>query len=284
MRVRNWLGWSVCAAIAMVLAAFDPALAAEDVAGIPIDRGMGFQAPVTEVAREIHKFYDFLLILCFAVAAFVLALLIYIAVKFNAKANPTPSKTTHNNLIEVIWTIVPIIILGWVSWYSFPLLFLQDTIPPADMTIKVIGQQWYWDYEYPDHGDFAFSATMIPDDELREGQLRLLATDNPIVVPVNKVVRLHITAGDVIHAWTIPSFGMKMDAVPGRINESWFKAEQEGSYFGQCSELCGARHAFMPIEVKVVSEAEFEKWVAEMQREYGALDVDQDIQLASSAR
>lgn len=284
MRVRNWLGWSVCAAIAMVLAVFDPALAAEDVAGIPIEKGMGFQAPVTEVAREIHKFYDFLLILITVVALFVLGLLIYIAVRFNAKANPTPSKTTHNNLIEVIWTVVPIIILGWVSLYSFPLLFLQDTIPPADITVKVIGQQWYWDYEYPDHGDFAFSATMIPDDELREGQLRLLATDNPIVVPVNKVVRLHITAGDVIHSWAIPSFGLKMDAVPGRINETWFKAEQEGTYFGQCSELCGARHAFMPIEVKVVSDAEFEKWVADMQREYGALDVDQDIQLASNAR
>jgi cytochrome c oxidase subunit 2 len=214
------------------------------------------------------------------IAVFVLVLLIIVVVKFNAKANPTPSKTSHNTLIEVIWTVIPIIILFVIAVPSFRLLYLQDNIPEADITIKVIGQQWYWDYEYPDHGDFAFTATMVEDEDLVEGQPRLLATDEPLVVPVNKTVRLLITAGDVVHAWAVPSFGVKMDAVPGRINESWFRAEREGIYYGQCSELCGARHAFMPIEVHVVSQSEFDKWVSRMQDEYGSLEFESETRFA----
>ena len=226
-------------------------------AGKAVPWQLGFQDMVTEVGREGMAFHDLLLIVITVIAVFVLILLIYVMVKFNAKANPTPTKTTHNTLIEVLWTVVPIIILVVLAVPSFKLLYHQDVVPKADMTIKAIGHQWYWSYEYPDHGDFTFDALMLEEDELEEGQLRLLETDTEVVVPVNATVRVLVTADDVLHAWAVPSLYVKMDAVPGQINETWFKADKEGVYYGQCSELCGNRHGFMPIKVRVVSTEDF---------------------------
>ena len=280
MRVLNWIGTRLLSAVSCATIWVSPAIAADPTYGQPVEGQTGFQLPATPVMQKIHDFYDPLLLGMALITLFVLVLLIIIIVKFNAKANPIPSKTSHNTLIEVIWTVVPIIILFVIAVPSFRLLYLQDVVPEADMTIKAIGQQWYWDYEYPDHGDFAFTSTMVEEEDLVQGQPRLLATDEPILVPVNKTVRLLVTAGDVVHAWAIPSFGVKIDAVPGRINETWFRAEREGIYYGQCSELCGSRHAFMPIEVHVVSQAEFDAWVGRMQDEYGSLEVEETTRLA----
>jgi cytochrome c oxidase subunit 2 len=240
----------------LILIAFSAGLATQASAaglGQPVDWQLGLQQAATPVMEFINDFHNFLLVIITLISLFVLALLIYVMVKFNAKANPKPSKTTHNTFIEVVWTVVPILILIAIAIPSFRLLYFQRDLPPADMTIKAIGNKWYWDYEYPDHGDISFTATMKADEDLKEGEPRLLQTDVEVVVPVNKVVRVIVTANDVLHAWTVPSFGSKIDAVPGRLNETWFKSEKEGVYYGQCSELCGKDHAFMPIAVRVVS-------------------------------
>jgi len=200
------------------------------------------------------------------ISIFVLALLFYVAVRFNAKANPEPSKTTHNTFIEVVWTVVPVLILVAIAIPSIRHLYHQRVIPTADLTIKVIGNQWYWSYEYPDHGDLSFDSLLLEGDDLKERQKieptaqRLLAVDNDVVVPAGATVRVIVTASDVIHNFAVPSFGTKMDGIPGRLNETWFKVDREGIYYGQCSELCGARHAFMPIAVRVVSKEKFEAW------------------------
>lgn len=238
--------------------------AKDEIYGRPYDDQIALQKGVTDIARRIDVFDHYLMILCFVIAAFVLVLMVYACIRFSAKRNPNPSKTSHNTAIEVIWTVVPIIILFGISIPSVRLLFDEDTIPPGDVVIKATGNQWYWTYSYPDQGDLEFDAFMVAEEDLQPGQLRLLSTDNAVVVPVNKTVRVMVTAGDVIHAWTIPAFGIKIDAVPGRINETWFRADREGTYYGQCSELCGVDHAFMPIEVKVVSEAEFAAWSQSM--------------------
>jgi cytochrome c oxidase subunit 2 len=205
------------------------------------------------------------------ITAFVLALLLYVMVRFNAKANPTPSKTSHNTLIEVLWTVLPIVILVVIAIPSFRLLYFQREIPEADMTIKATGYQWYWGYEYPDHGDFAFDSLMLSDEE-RGDQPRLLATDTAMVVPVDTTVRVLVTSADVIHAFAMPAFGLKLDSVPGRMNETWFKAEKTGTFYGQCSELCGIRHAFMPIRIEVVEKEAFAAWVEEAQEEYAEVE------------
>lgn len=222
---------------------------------------MGLQGAATPVAENIVSFHNFLLVLITVITLFVLGLLIAVIVKFNAKANPEPSRTTHNTLIEVIWTVVPVLILIVVAIPSFRLLYLQRDFPDADMTIKATSSQWYWTYDYPDNGDISFDAVLKTREELVGDEPYLLAADNAMVVPVNTTVRLIVTSNDVIHAWTIPSFGSKIDAIPGRLNETWFKATREGIYYGQCSELCGKDHAYMPIEVRVVSDAEFKAWV-----------------------
>jgi len=229
--------------------------------GQPEHWQLGMQQAATPVAEGIHSLHTFLLWIISFITLFVLALLVYVAVKFNAKANPVPSRTTHNTLVEVAWTVVPVLILIAIAIPSFRLLYLQREIPQADMTLKATGNQWYWSYEYPDNGDVSFDSLMKQDSELAPGEPRLLAVDNPIVVPVGKTVRLIVTGADVIHSWTIPSFGVKIDAIPGRLNEDWFRAEKEGTFYGQCSELCGKDHAFMPIEVRVVPENEFNAWV-----------------------
>jgi cytochrome c oxidase subunit 2 len=215
-----------------------------------------------------------------AISVFVLGLMLYVMVRFNARANPEPSTTTHNTLVEVVWTVVPIVILVVIAIPSFRLLYFQRDIPEADMTVKAVGYQWYWGYEYPDHGDFAFDSLMLSDEE-RGDQPRLLATDTAMVVPVDTTVRVIVTAADVLHAFAMPAFGLKMDAVPGRLNETWFKAEKTGTYYGQCSELCGIRHAFMPIRIEVVSKADFALWVEEAQNEYAEID-NADAMVASA--
>ena len=229
----------------------------------PKDWQLGFQEAASETMRDIVNFHDKLLLpIIVAISVFVLFLMAYACIRFRASKNPNPSKRTHNVAVEVLWTLIPCLILIVIAVPSFKILYKQDTIPKADLTIKAIGYQWYWGYEYPDE-NIIFDAYMIEEKDLKEGQPRLLATDNVVVVPVNKVVKVLITANDVLHAWALPAFGVKRDAMPGRVNETWFKAEKVGTYYGQCSELCGIKHAFMPIEVKVVSEEDYQIWLSE---------------------
>ncbi|MBR0810128.1 MULTISPECIES: cytochrome c oxidase subunit II [Bradyrhizobium] len=217
------------------------------------------------VMDNIVWFHNFLFVLITLITLFVLALLVIVVVKFNAKANPVPSRTTHNTLIEVAWTLVPVLILVGISVPSFRLLFLQLDIPKADLTVKATGKQWYWSYAYPDNGKFEFDSLMAQDK-----QPRLLGVDNEMVVPVNKVVRVQVTGADVIHAFALPAFGVKIDAIPGRLNETWFKATKIGMYYGQCSELCGKDHAFMPIAIRVVDDQEFASWVEAAKKKFAS--------------
>ena len=238
--------------------------------GQPSPWQMGLQQAAAPVMSDIIWFHDYVMIIITAITLFVLALLIYVIFKFDARKNPNPSRTTHHTGLEVAWTLIPVLILVAIAVPSFRLLFLQTTIPPADITVKAIGKQWFWTYNYPDHGNFEFDSLMVPEADLKPGQPRLLASDNAMVVPVNKVVRVITTATDVIHAFAVPSFGIKIDSVPGRINETWFKATREGVYYGQCSELCGRNHAFMPIEVRVVSDQAFAAWIEESKQKYAS--------------
>jgi cytochrome c oxidase subunit 2 len=253
--------------------------------GQPSPWQLGFQQSATPVMDDVIWFHNFLLYIIAAVAAFVLVLLLIVMVRFNARANPTPSKTTHNTTIEVIWTVVPVLILVAIAVPSFRLLFLQQTIPPADLTVKATGRQWYWNYGYPD-SNFEFDSYMLLDKERKADQPRLLAVDNDLVVPVNKVVRVLVTADPtgVIHAFAVPSFGVKIDAVPGRLNETWFKATREGIFYGQCSELCGKDHAFMPIAVRVVSEREYATWLEQAKKKYARDDSNRATTLAAAAK
>jgi cytochrome c oxidase subunit 2 len=229
--------------------------------GQPTPWQIGLQDSASEVMDQLSGFHSFLLIVTTLITILVLGLLLTVMVRFNARANPTPSRTTHNTLVEVLWTVVPIIVLGVIVVPSFKLLFLQLDLPPADLTVKATGQQWSWSYSYPDNGNLEFPSLLARDKEPR-----LLAVDNEMVVPVNKVVRVQVTGADVIHAFAVPSFGVKIDAVPGRLNETWFKADREGVFYGQCSELCGRDHAFMPIAVRVVSDSAFTAWVEDMKK------------------
>jgi cytochrome c oxidase subunit 2 len=231
---------------------------------------IGLQESATPVMDDVITFHNYILWFITGITMFVLALLVIVMVKFNAKAHPTPSRTTHNTLLEVLWTVIPVVILVAIALPSFRYLFIQLNTPPADLTIKATGVTWNWKYDYPDNGDFEFDSLMLPEKDLKPGQPRLLSVDNEMVVPVNKVVRMQVTGFDVIHSFTVPSFGIKIDAVPGRLNETWFKATKEGWYYGQCSELCGKDHAFMPIAVRVVSEAEFAAWVEEAKKKFAS--------------
>jgi cytochrome c oxidase subunit 2 len=253
-----------------VLAGGGAALAAT---GQPQLWQFGFQPGATPVMDDIIWFHDFLLWIIAAIALFVLALLVIVVVKFNARANPVPSRTTHNTTIEVIWTVVPVLILVTIAVPSFRLLFYQLNVPKADVTVKATGKQWFWTYSYPD-SKFEFDSLMVQDKDLKAGQPRLLTVDNEMVVPVNKVVKVLTTGADVIHSFAVPSFGIKIDAIPGRVNETWFKAEREGTYYGQCSELCGRNHAFMPIVVHVVSEKEYTAWLDQAKKKYASTDDD----------
>jgi cytochrome c oxidase subunit II len=253
---------------AMAAALLMPEGAAFAGLGQPTPWQVGLQESATPVMDDVVWFHGFLFWIVTAIATFVLALLIIVMVRFNARANPTPSRTTHNTLIEVLWTVIPVCILVTIALPSFRILFFQLNTPPADLTIKATGVTWNWKYDYPDNGDFEFDSLIVPEKDLKPGQPRLLTVDNEMVVPVNKVVRMQVTGFDVIHSFTVPSFGIKIDAIPGRLNETWFKATKEGWYYGQCSELCGKDHAFMPIAVHVVSESEFTAWVEEAKKKF----------------
>ena len=243
--------------------------------GLSEDWQLSFQEPATDLMSDIISFHSYILMpIITGISILVLFLLLYIAFRFNSSRNQVASTTTHNTVVEILWTVIPVVLLIIIAIPSFRLLYVSETIPKADLTIKAIGNQWYWSYEYPDYGDIVFDANMLNDDELSDPKLRLLETDTQIVVPVNKVVKLQITSNDVLHAWTIPAFGVKMDAVPGKLNETWFKANKEGIFYGQCSELCGPRHAFMPINVKVVSDKEFEDWIGFAKEEYASENIN----------
>lgn len=248
------------------------AMAAEQTPGLPAPWLLGMQPAVSPVARDMHNFHDLLMWIITLITLFVLVLLVYVMWRFRASANPVPSKTSHNTLIEVLWTVVPILILIVIAVPSFKLLYFGDKTKEAELTIKAIGKQWYWSYEYPDNGNFTFDATIVPENEIKAGQHRLLETDNVVVVPVNTNIRLLVTAADVIHAWAMPAFGVKKDAVPGRTNETWFRAEREGTYYGQCSEICGAYHGYMPIKVQVVSKDAYAKWAEEAKQKFASVD------------
>ena len=237
--------------------------------GQPTPWALGLQDAASPVMADIHWFHNVLLVIIIAITAFVLILLLTVMLRFNAQANPRPTRTTHNALIEVIWTIVPVMILLAIAVPSFRLLFVQLDLPKPDLTVKATGKQWYWSYNYPDNGNFEFDSLIVDEKDLKPGQPRLLTVDNEMVVPVNKVVHVLVTGADVIHSFAVPSFGIKIDAVPGRLNDTWFKATSEGLFHGQCSELCGKDHAFMPITVRVVSESEFANWVAAEKKNAG---------------
>ena len=254
--------------------------------GMPTDGALGFQHAVTPIMERITEFHNLLLWIIIPVTLFVTGLLIYVMIRYRAKANPVPSKNSHNTLLEVVWTALPVLILMVISFYSFPLLYMVDEIPETDFTIKATGYQWRWGYEYPDHGVEEYASYMVPTDELTGNQQRLLSVDTPLVVPVNATVRLQVTAADVIHNWAMPSFGTKIDAVPGRLNEVWFQVTELGTYYGQCSELCGKDHGFMPIEVRVVNQDVFDAWIAagpesaEAQAILAQNDADRAVSLA----
>ena len=238
----------------------------------PTDWEVDFQTALSPSMERIVDFNLMVTIIIVIITAFVFGLMAWIVIRYNKKRNPVPSKTTHNTLLEVVWTVVPVIILLIIAVPSFRLLYYTDRVEEADMTLKAIGHQWYWSYEYPDHGDFTFDAIMLEDDELEEGQPRLLATDEAVVLPVGAKIRLLTTADDVIHSWAIPAFGVKMDSVPGRVNETWFQINREGTYYGQCSELCGTLHGFMPIMIEAVSQEEFDAWVEYAREEFASTD------------
>ncbi len=231
---------------------------------------MWFQPSASPAMERIADFHIIMFVIEVLIVIFVLALLCFIIVRFNAKSNPVPSKTTHNTLLEVLWTGVPLFILIIIAVPSLKLLYYTDKTQDTEMTLKVTGNQWYWSYAYPDHGGIEFDSIIVPDDELKEGQPRLLTVDNPVVLPVKTNIRLLLTSNDVIHNWAIPSFGLKLDTVAGRTNETWVSINAEGDYYGMCSELCGINHGFMPIHVKAVSKADFAQWVEKAKKEFAA--------------
>ena len=259
--IRSLPSRAAWAALALLLTAV-PALAT------PRPWEMNLQAPASPIAERIHSFHNLLLWVISLITLFVLVLLVYTCMRFRESKNPVPSKRSHNTVLEVVWTAVPVLILVIIAIPSFKLLYFADVVPKTDLTVKAIGHQWYWSYEYPDNGNFTFDALLIPDSDLKEGQLRLLETDNRVVLPAGVNIRVQVTAADVLHSWTVPQFGVKVDAVPGRLNELWVHINEPGTYYGQCSELCGANHGFMPITVEAVTPEAFQAWVTEAQAKF----------------
>lgn len=271
----------LAAAVALVLGVSE-AIAGT---GAPTPWETGMQGMVTEVGRDMSNFHTYLVWLITGICLFVLALIIVVVVRFNENRNPVPSRTTHNTLLEVVWTIVPVLILVAIAIPSFRLLRQQLIIPQADVVVKATGYSWYWGYEYLEDqgGGFRFDSNMIADEkDLKPDQPRLLGVDNAMVVPVGKVVKVQVTAADVLHSFALPSFGVKVDAVPGRLNETWFKAEQEGVYYGQCSELCGNGHPYMPIEIRVVSEQQYAAWLEEAKQRFASTRGPASLKLATA--
>ena len=245
-------------------------------AALPVDYETGFQAAASPVMEQIEDFHRLLFYIIVAVCLFVLALLVWIVIKYRAGANAVPSKVHHNTLLEVAWTLIPVIILVFIAVPSFRLLYFEAVIPKPDVTIKAIGKQWFWSYEYPGSAaGFTYDSLGLSDTDAKKADKpRLLGVDNPVYVPVNKVIEIDTVGADVIHSWAMPQMGVKMDAVPGRTNHTWFKPTQTGVFYGQCSELCGARHAYMPIELHVVSEADYNAWLADSKKKFAAIEND----------
>ncbi|MGB5093311.1 MAG: cytochrome c oxidase subunit II [Parvibaculum sp.] len=280
--MRFLIGFSLFL-VAMAVGHFDGGLVSAALAdGVPVAGQIGLQEAATPVMEDIVTFHYFLMVIITVIVAFVTLLLAIVILRFNAKSNPVPSTTSHNTLLEIAWTVIPVMILVVIAIPSFRLLYKELVIPTADLTVKATGYQWYWGYEYPDNGDISFDSNMVAAADLQPGQPRLLAADNPLVVPVDETVRVIVTGADVIHSFALPSFGVKVDAIPGRLNETWFRAEKTGTYYGQCSELCGQSHAFMPIEIKVVTKEEFASWI-ESQKQANAAPVAAGVNLALAA-
>lgn len=248
------------------LAGGDAALAAQ-----PEPWQLGLQEAASPIMERLTSLHNLLLVIITVICVVVLVLLIYVGVKFHASKNPNPSRRTHNTLLEIVWTAVPVLILVIIAIPSFRLLYYTDVLPDTDMTIKAIGRQWYWSYEYPDH-DMAFDAFLVPEDDLEPGMLRLLETDNRVVLPTNTNIKVQVTASDVLHSWAMPSLGVKVDAVPGRLNELWVNIERPGVYYGQCSELCGVMHGYMPITIEAVEPEQFTAWVEEAKTRFARID------------
>jgi cytochrome c oxidase subunit 2 len=277
-------GAKAAAATLLLTVTLGPAALAEE----PLPWEVAMQPAASPVREHIDALHNELLVIITLIALFVVGLLLYVMLRFNAKRHPVPSKVSHNALIEMIWTVVPVLILVVIAVPSFKLMYYTDKAQHADMTIKVTGHQWYWSYEYPDQGGFGFDSNMIPEDQaVKEGKLRLLDVDNPVVVPVGAVVRILVTGTDVIHSWFVPPMGVQEYAVAGRVNEAWMQVEREGTYYGQCNQICGLNHPFMPIEIQAVSKDDFAKWVAQAQKKFARQDRQPegapDLRLAAAA-
>jgi cytochrome c oxidase subunit II len=242
------------------------------VAAEPKPWQLGFQPPATEVMDRLSAFHDVLLIIITLIAAFVLGLLVYVMWRFNQQRNPLPSRTSHNTVIEMLWTVVPVLILISIAIPSFKLMYYMDRVPNPEMTIKVTGHQWYWSYEYPDQGGLIFDSNFIPEDQLKPAQKRLLDVDNPLVVPADTIIRVLVTGTDVIHSWFMPSFGVQEYAIVGRLNESWMKIDHPGTYYGQCNQICGVNHAFMPIKVEAMAKDAFQRWLVDAKKKFARRD------------
>lgn len=240
----------------------------------PVEWGLGLQEPATPVAERINDFHNMLLWIISGITIFVMALLLYVIIRYNHRVNPKPSATTHNVPLEIAWTVIPVLILIIIVIPSMKLLYYADRTAEPEMTLKVTGYQWYWGYEYPDHDNLNFMSYPINDEDIdpSKGQVRQLSTDNPVVLPIDTNIQILVTAGDVLHSWTVPAFGVKTDSVPGRINETWVRITKPGVYYGQCSELCGQGHAFMPIEVHAVTKEEFNEWLVTAKDEFASIE------------
>ena len=234
----------------------------------PVPWQIGMQPPATPVKDRLSAFHDELLVIIFLISLFVLGLLLYVIVRFRHDRHPVPTRTSHNTVIEILWTVVPVLILVLIAIPSFKLMYYMDRVPNPDMTIKVTGHQWYWTYEYPDQGSLTFDSNLIPEADLKPGQKRLLDVDNPLVVPVDTVIRVYVTGTDVIHSWFVPPFGVQEYAIVGRLNESWMKVEHPGVYYGQCNQICGINHAFMPIKVEALSKDDFQRWLGDAKKKF----------------
>lgn len=268
----KYLGQRIAAAVCGGLTAI--LLAAAASAKEPEPWQLGMQPAATPITERIDHFHNELLVIIFAIAVFVFALLLYVMVRFNARAHPVPSRTTHNPLIEFLWTVIPVLILVSIAIPSFKLMYYMDRVPDSKMTIKITGHQWYWEYNYPDKGNFSFNSNLIEEKNLKPGDKRLLDVDNPLVLPAKTNIRLQVAGTDVIHSWFVPSFGVQEYAVVGRLNEAWVNVNEPGTYYGECNQICGVNHAFMPIKVVVMNQDDFDKWVAKAKTAFAAPSED----------
>ncbi|HEX6978081.1 MAG TPA: cytochrome c oxidase subunit II [Alphaproteobacteria bacterium] len=279
----HWMNRAAALAAFGMLGIAVMAIAAPAFAAAPEPWQLGMQAPASPVKERIEGLHDMLLVIITLITLFVLVLLVYTIWRFRASRNPVPTRTAHNTLLEVAWTVIPVLILVIIAIPSFKLLYFQDRAPNAEMTIKVVGHQWYWSYEYPDHGDLKFDSYIVQEDDLKPGQKRLLEVDNRLVLPVGTTVRVLVAGTDVIHSWFVPSLGLQIYAMPGRLNETWVRVDEPGVYYGQCNQICGVNHAFMPIAIEAVSKEQFGRWIEEAKQKFAATPADRPVAVAANA-